>query len=100
MADWIVNTVEALGYVGIAVLMFIENVFPPIPSELIMPLAGFTAARGDVTLVGAIIAGTIGSLAGQFPLYYMGYFFGEERLKRLADRYGKWFTVSREDIDR
>lgn len=100
MAEWITSIVEAMGYIGIAVLMFIENVFPPIPSELIMPMAGFAAARGDFTLVGAIIAGTVGSVLGQYPLYYLGAALGEARLKRLADRYGKWFTVSSADIDR
>jgi membrane protein DedA with SNARE-associated domain len=72
MAEWIKNFMESLGYVGIGLLMFLENIFPPIPSELIMPLAGFTAAQGELSFVGAVIAGTIGSVLGQLPLYYLG----------------------------
>ena len=89
-----------MGAFGIALLMFLENVFPPIPSELIMPLAGYTAAQGEANIVLVIIAGAIGSLAGAFFWYQIGYWVGEERLKRLADRYGRWMTVSRGDIDK
>ncbi len=99
MKDWIVQLIESFGYVGIALLMFLENVFPPIPSELIMPLGGFTAAQGKLSLNGVILAGTIGSVIGQLPLYYLGYFLGKRRLMRLADRYGRWLTVSGEDIE-
>jgi membrane protein DedA with SNARE-associated domain len=99
MKDWIVNVIDSLGYFGLAVLMFLENVFPPIPSELIMPLGGFTAARGDMTLPLVIVAGTIGSVLGQLPLYYLGYFLGKKRLMRLADKYGKWLTVDAATIE-
>ena len=81
-------------------LMFVENVFPPIPSELIMPLAGFTAGRGDLSFVGVVLAGALGSLLGQLPLYYLGRWVGEDQLVAWADRYGKWFTVSGKDIRR
>ena len=64
MFDWITGLVEQTGYLGIALLMLAENVFPPIPSELIMPMAGFTAARGELNMVGVVVAGTAGSLAG------------------------------------
>lgn len=88
------------GYFGIVFLMFLENVFPPIPSEYIMPLAGFMAAEDKLSLSGIIIAGTIGAVLGALPLYYCGRILGEERLKRFSDRYGKWLTLSREDIER
>ena len=100
MASWIESIVGATGVFGIALLMLLENVFPPIPSELIMPLAGYTAAQGEANIVLVIIAGAIGSLAGAFFWYQIGYWVGEERLKRLADRYGRWMTVSRGDIDK
>lgn len=100
MANWITHIVETLGYVGVALLMFLENVFPPIPSELIMPAAGFAAARGELSLPGTIIAGTIGSVLGQFPLFYLGRALGEQRVRRLADRYGRWITLTGDDIDR
>jgi membrane protein DedA with SNARE-associated domain len=64
MLDWIINTISSLGYVGIALLMLLENIFPPIPSEVIMPLAGFTVQQGKLTLPLVILAGTIGSVLG------------------------------------
>lgn len=98
MLEWIQNTMSTLGYPGVALLMFLENLFPPIPSELIMPLAGFTAGRGELSFVGVVVAGAVGSLAGQLPLYYIGRFFGEDKLVRWADRYGRWLTVSGDDV--
>nr|WP_245817210.1 DedA family protein [Hydrococcus rivularis] len=89
---------ESLDYWGIALLMFLENLFPPIPSELIMPLAGFTIAKGDMGFVPAVLAGVIGTVLGAFPWYYLGKAVSEERLEHLADRYGKWITVSSKDI--
>ncbi len=99
MFDWITGFVERGGYLGIALLMFLENVFPPIPSELIMPLAGFTAARGELSLVGIIIAGSVGSLAGGLLWYGIGRWLGLDRLKRFAARHGRWLTLSPEEID-
>lgn len=89
---------STLGYPGVALLMFLENLFPPIPSELIMPLAGFTAGRGELSFVWVVVAGSLGSLLGQLPLYYLGRLVGEEKLVRWADRYGKWLTVSGDDV--
>ena len=94
------NTIASTGYFGVVFLMFIENVFPPIPSEFIMPLAGFMAADDKFSLIGVIVAGTLGSVFGALPLYYLGAKLGEERLKRLAERHGRWLTVSPEDVDR
>ena len=90
----------SLGYVGIGLLMFAENLFPPIPSELIMPLAGFTVAQGKMNFTLAVLAGVIGTILGAFPWYYAGKLLSEERLKALADKYGKWITVSSQDIDK
>jgi membrane protein DedA with SNARE-associated domain len=100
MLDWIIRTMESLGYAGVALLMLLENVFPPIPSEVIMPLAGFIVARGEWSLWGAIAAGTLGSLAGQLPWYLIGRRVGEERLKKWADRHGRWLTVCGQDIEK
>ena len=101
MVEWITNTMHSMGYLGIALLMFLENLFPPIPSELIMPFAGFTASKGtEMQLVPAIAAGTIGTILGALPWYYAGKLLSEERLKHLADKYGKWITVSGADIDK
>src|SRR5690606_20982352 len=100
MSNWIVQFVQGGGYLGILVLMTIENVFPPIPSELIMPLAGYLAAGGHMTLWGAIAAGTAGSVLGALPLYYLGVRIGSERIKAFADRHGRWVAVSRQDLER
>lgn len=100
MADWVIRTIQSTGYLGIIALMFLENVFPPIPSEVIVPLAGFLASEGELTLMGVVIAGTAGSVLGALPFYYAGFFLGEERLKQFADKHGRWLTVSRKDLER
>jgi membrane protein DedA with SNARE-associated domain len=98
MADWVIRTIQSSGYLGIVALMVLENVFPPIPSEVIVPLAGFLVAQGELSLLGVIVAGTAGSVLGALPLYYAGVFLGEERLKQFADKHGRWLTVSRQDL--
>jgi len=100
MVEWITNTMNSLGYWGIGLLMFLENLFPPIPSELIMPLAGFTIAQGTMQFAPVIVAGVLGTVLGALPWYYAGKILGEQRLKSLADRYGRWLTISSKDITR
>lgn len=100
MAQWVMDLMYSAGIPAIALLMFIENVFPPIPSELIMPLAGYMVAQGRLSLLGIIAAGTVGSVLGSLPLYAAGRKMGERRLKELADRHGRWVTVSADEIDR
>jgi membrane protein DedA with SNARE-associated domain len=100
MNEWIVNTMNSLGYLGIGLLMFLENLFPPIPSELIMPLAGYTASlpNTQLQLVPSIVVGVIGTVLGAFPWYFAGSLLGAERLERLMDRYGKWIGISGKDV--
>jgi membrane protein DedA with SNARE-associated domain len=98
MFDWM-TAFQKMGNVGIVLLMFAENVFPPIPSELIMPLAGFSAARGERNLVIVIIAGSIGSLLGALLWYYIGKKIGADRLKRWATKHGRWLTLSPKEVD-
>jgi len=100
MFDWITGFVVRSGYVGVFLLMLAENVVPPIPSELIMPLAGFTAARGQLSLIPVILAGTAGSLLGAVLWYIVGKRLGLDRLKHLAARHGRWLTLSPDDVDR
>jgi len=100
MANWVISTIQTTGFWGIIFLMFLENVFPPIPSEVIMPLAGFMVAEGKQKLISVIIAGTAGSVLGALPLYYAGSFLGEERLKAWADKHGRWLTVSRDELEK
>src|SRR5699024_11876922 len=94
MTEFIISSIQSAGYVGIALLMLLENLFPPIPSELIVPFAGYVAARGDLSLPGVIAAATLGSVIGALPWYALGWYFNEERLKWLAQRYGRWFTIT------
>lgn len=98
MLDLIHSIMESIGYMGIVLLMFIENVFPPIPSEVIMPAAGYSASRGELSLIGVIAAGTLGSLLGAYPLYAIGYFIGIARLARLVHRHGRWVGLSTDDL--
>jgi membrane protein DedA with SNARE-associated domain len=100
MTEWITGILERMGYMGIALLMFAENLFPPIPSELIMPFAGFTAARGDLTAFGVLAAGTLGAVLGAAPWYYLGRAVGCERVARWADKHGRWLTMSGDEVRR
>ncbi|WP_209586543.1 DedA family protein [Massilia sp. BHUDP2] len=100
MFEFITSFLEKSGYIGVFLLMALENIFPPIPSELIMPFAGFVVARGDLNLVGVLVAGTAGSIAGALPWYWGARKYGKERLKAFADRHARWMTVGSEDIDK
>jgi len=88
---------ETLGLVGVGLLVAIESIFPPIPSEIILPLAGFTASQGSFTVVGAIVAATIGSVVGAIGLYYLGRVLGVQRLRMWAERVP---LMSGEDVDK
>lgn len=100
MADWVIGMIEQFGYVGIVALMLAENLFPPLPSELIMPFAGFLAARGELNPVLVVACGALGSLLGAFPWYYAGRKLGAERLKHLAERHGRWVAITPDEVDR
>ena len=100
MFEWVSGVIAQLGYVGVAALTFLENVFPPIPSELILPLAGYVAGTGDLTLGMVIAAGTFGSLAGATFWYVLAKRFGEARFRAWITRHGRWLTLSVADVDR
>lgn len=99
MSDWIIDVIVQWGYFGIFLLMVAENLFPPIPSELIMPFAGYVAARGDLSVAGVLIAGTLGSLAGTAAWYGAARLMGLDRFTRLCNRLGRVATVQEDDID-
>ena len=98
MTDWIISIMEQLGYFGIALLMFLDNVFPPIPSEVIMPSAGFAASKGQLLLSGVIIAGSIGSLVAAALLYWVGRKIPNQNIFNWVDRYGKYLFIKSEDV--
>ncbi|MBB4039703.1 membrane protein DedA with SNARE-associated domain [Microvirga flocculans] len=99
MFDWIVSLIDKAGYGGIALLMLLENLFPPIPSEVIMPLAGFSAARGTLSFTGVVLAGTAGSLAGAYFWFLVGRWIGVPRLKAFAATHGRWLTLHPDEVD-
>lgn len=95
--EWITELMSALGAVGAGLAVALENVFPPVPSELVLPLAGFTAAQGKISLWAAILWTTVGSVVGALVLYGLGAWLGLKRLRKIADRI-PFVTVS--DVDR
>lgn len=99
MSQWIVSIINELGYLGIVLLMLLEALFPPIPSELIIPFAGYSAATGAMNPVLVVLAATLGSAIGAIPWFLAGWFFGLERCKWLANRFGRLLTLSSGDID-
>jgi membrane protein DedA with SNARE-associated domain len=100
LVDWVTSVVETLGYGGVAFLVALENLFPPIPSEVVLPLAGFVAAGGGASVVGMIIAATIGSMVGAYVLYGIAAAIGPIRLRALVVRYGRWFGLDEADMDK
>jgi membrane protein DedA with SNARE-associated domain len=100
LVDWATSVVETLGYGGVAFLVALENLFPPIPSEVVLPLAGFVAAGGEASFTGMVGAATIGSIVGAFVLYGISAAIGPVRLRALVARYGRWFSLDEADLDR
>lgn len=96
----ITDIVEALGPLGVAILVALENVFPPIPSEVVLPLAGFVAGRGDASLLAMIVGATAGSVVGAWILYAVAAAVGADRLHRFVGRYGRWFGLKPHDLER
>jgi membrane protein DedA with SNARE-associated domain len=86
IAGWAVNVIDALGAVGVGLLVALENVFPPIPSEVILPLAGYAASQGKMNLVAGVAAATAGSIVGALLLYWLGASFGHDRVRGWAER--------------
>ena len=100
MENFIIEIMNNFGYIGIGLLILIENIFPPIPSELILTFGGFMTIDTNMTIVGVIIASTIGSVLGAIILYYIGKILNKERLiKIVTSKYGKLLRVKPEDIE-
>ncbi|HOY69772.1 MAG TPA: DedA family protein [Methylotenera sp.] len=95
VAAWIMGVISSMGYGGIVLLMAIESACIPLPSEIIMPFAGFLVSKGEMTLFGIAMAGAIGCVVGSIPAYYVGMFGG----RPLAEKYGKYVLISKKDLD-
>ncbi|CAA9510105.1 MAG: hypothetical protein AVDCRST_MAG62-473 [uncultured Sphingomonas sp.] len=100
MTDWVFRLIDATGYVGVFLLMFLETVFPPIPSEVIMPVAGLRAAQGPLTLPGVIGAGSAGAMVGNFFWYLLARVIGMKRFHPFIERHGRWLTMDWGDVEK
>lgn len=94
------QTIGAWGFAGVFLAAFLENIFPPLPSEFIMPFAGFLVGRGELDFVGVVLAGTAGMVLGGLPLYYLGMWADAHVIRTGLRRYGRWIGVSERDLDR
>ncbi|WP_291313475.1 DedA family protein [Corynebacterium sp. UBA2622] len=94
--DWVVHLMEVLGAPGVGIAILLENLFPPIPSEFVLPLAGFTVAQGSLNLVEVFLWSVAGSVAGAYALYFAGAWLGVDRLRRIA---GRMWLVRVSDVD-
>jgi membrane protein DedA with SNARE-associated domain len=100
MNDWVVRLIEQSGYLGVAFLMFLETIFPPIPSEVIMPVAGVAAAKGKLNFGLSVAAGTAGAMLGNIVWYLAARALGHDRLQPFIRRHGKWLTLTWRDVER
>ena len=100
LATWVQDVIEQLGYLGVALLVVLENVFPPIPSEIVLPFAGFVAQQGSDSVVLMILAATVGSVIGALIMYWIAAIIGDERLHAFTRRFGKWVQIREADLTR
>ena len=100
MSEWIIHLIDQTGYLGVGFLMFLETVFPPIPSEVIMPVAGLAAARGKMDIFGVVASGTLGAMLGNYFWYLVARVIGIERFKPWIEKYGRWLTFDWAEIER
>lgn len=98
MEAWITSVMESYGYAGIFLLILLENIFPPIPSEIVLTVGGFMTTTTDLSIVGVIAASTGGSVAGAIILYYVGRWLSVERLEGVVEKYGKWLRLKKQDL--
>ena len=100
MTDWVIDLIQKTGYLGVGFLMFLETVFPPVPSEVIMPVAGVAAAQGPMTLWGVIASGTAGAMFGNIFWYLVARVIGIERFKPFIEKHGRWLTLDWYDVEK
>lgn len=98
MENWITDFMNQWGYFGIFLLIALENIFPPIPSEVILTFGGFMTTQTDMHIAGVVIASTLGSVAGAAALYAVGASMKQERMERIIEKHGKWLRLKKEDV--
>ena len=97
---WVEQIISSMGYVGLYLVMFLENVFPPIPSEVVLPLAGSLTLTGRFSVFWITVIGMLGSLTGAFLFYGLGKWLGEPRVRTIIEKYGRYALLSTNDLDR
>ncbi|MCD4752139.1 MAG: DedA family protein [Anaerolineaceae bacterium] len=97
--DWTSAVIGSMGYPGLVLVMFLENVFPPIPSEVVLPLAGDMTRYTEFSIFWVVFWGMIGSLLGAFFFYYIALWFGEKRMYWVVEKVGKFLFIKKEDLD-
>ncbi len=100
MQNWIIEVMNSYGYIGILLLIALENIFPPIPSEVILTFSGFLTTKSDATVIGVIIFSTIGSIVGAIVLFGIGRLLDVKRLEKIVDRWGYILRLTRKDIQK
>ncbi|MGX9132964.1 DedA family protein [Rummeliibacillus sp. JY-2-4R] len=100
MQNWIIEVMNTYGYIGILLLIALENIFPPIPSEVILTFSGFLTTTSDATVIGVIIFSTVGSIVGAIVLFGIGRLLDVKRLERIVDRWGHILRLTRKDIQK
>lgn len=100
MDNWIISFMEEFGYIGIFLMIMLENIFPPIPSEVVLAFGGFMTTKTDTTILGVILSSTCGAVAGAIVLYYLGKLLHFERLEKIVDRWGYLLRTKKEDVYR
>jgi membrane protein DedA with SNARE-associated domain len=100
MTDWAVRLIDWGGYGGVFLLMLLETVFPPIPSEVILPVAGLRAAHGPLSLAGVIASGTAGAMTGNYGWFLLARWIGLDRFRRFIERHGRWLALDWADVEK
>lgn len=100
MSDWVIDLIRQSGYLGVGFLMFLETIFPPIPSEVIMSVAGVEAGKGNLNLYGVIASGTAGAMLGNIFWYLVARALGIVRFKPFIERWGRWVTMDWREVER
>lgn len=100
MYDWVIQLIDWGGYAGVFLLTLLETMFPPIPSEVVLPLAGMRAAQGPLGLAGVIAFATLGSMLGNFLWYLIARTISLERFRTFIDRHGRWLTMDWRDVEK
>lgn len=98
MDNWITQLIEEFGYIGVFLMIALENIFPPIPSEIVLAFGGFMTTQADLSITGVVIASTLGSVVGAIILYWIGLLLDVKRLEKIIDKWGKILRLTHEDL--